>query len=67
MSQTAPCPMVYGREAQEITGKQVKTLVLLSRQGRFPKPIKIGNRNAWPRPVLLAFLGLAPALTQAAG
>lgn len=60
-----PSQMVYTPEAARITGKHPKVLIRLANEGRFPRSIKIGNRHAWPRPVLMAFLGLAPAAMQA--
>lgn len=55
--------MVYGAEVTRLTGKPSKSLVKLAARGKFPKPVKIGRQNAWPRPALLAFLGLTETTT----
>lgn len=59
----AECPMVYTDEASAMTRKHPRTLARLAARGKFLKPIRIGRQLAWPRPALLAYLGLTPAPT----
>ncbi len=55
--------LVYKPEVLKIIGRSRPWLDAALKNDEFMKPIKIGKRQAWQRPALMAFLGLATIAT----
>lgn len=49
----------YTGDLAAMLGRHRNTVDAMVKAKKLPKPIKIGGQNAWPKAVLLAFLGLA--------
>ncbi len=52
----SPCPLIFAREAEYVTGCCRRTLLAWGGLGVFPKTVRVGRRWGWSRKEVLTWL-----------
>lgn len=61
----APDPLLTGREAAPLLGMSYQSFLRHVRDGRVPKPLKMGALSRWPSSEILAVIEAAKAARDA--